>query len=641
MIKKSLQINRLRILSRGIPVYDERFHEGVNIIRGQNGSGKSTIADCIFFILGGEFDDWKNAAKRCDEVQAEIETPNGQLTLRRATVSKQEPISTFFGGMDKADEYSLEGWQRFPIRRQNNRESFSQVLFRSLNIPEAKSDGASNITMHQLLRLMYSDQRTPASRVFRYEPFDTQNIREAVGDLVCGISGYEIYEANINLRELEKELSVINTSLSGLLKALPSDESLRTSAQIYSSIRELTEEIGLREKEIRSVDENDNLEDVKTYLKQRKSSQVKLAKQRFALEKIESDIEKIELEKLEIDDFQSYLSDLIVKLNLAEASLDMFGSIDFTHCPACGSEVKVIHDECKCSLCHRERKPEEELSRYNQIRLDLEIQTRESKQLFNQTDLELKEAKAKYNLLSNTYRGALSEFEMKYSWANGPREAYLAERTSRIGHINAELDFLTKSLGVASEVDNLTSKKNSILNKISDLVALLSRFYKRSKQRRSKSYLEISKLAVSLLHADFKRQEEFEAAQRVDINFINDAISVDGVYNFAESSNVFLKNSSIFSIFLAAGMDSKFNHPKFLLLDNIEDKGMEVERSHLFQKLIVERATELEVPFQIIFTTSMMSEDLELDDYIIGPSYTRENKTLNFVGQKELKKSVK
>lgn len=635
MINKSLQINRLRILSRGIAVYDERFHEGVNIIRGQNGSGKSTIADCIFFILGGEFDDWKDAAKRCDEVQAEIETPNGPLTLRRATVSKQEPISTFFGVMDKADEHSLEGWQRFPIRRQNNSESFSQVLFRSLNIPEAKSDGASNITMHQLLRLMYSDQRTPASRIFRYEPFDTQNIREAVGDLVCGISGYEIYEANINLRELEKELSVINTSLFGLLKALPSDESLRTSASIYSSIKELNEEIEILEKEIRSVDENDNLEDVNTYLKQRKSNQVKLSKQRLALEKNESDIQKIKLEKLEIDDFQSYLSDLIVKLNLAEASLDMFGSIDFTHCPSCGSEVKIIHDECKCSLCKSEKKPEEELSRYNQIRLDLEIQMRESKQLFNQTDLELKEAKAKYNLLSNAYRGALSEFEMKYSSANGPREAYLAERTSRIGHINAELDFLTKSLGVASEVDSLTAKKNSVLNKITDLEALLSKFYKRSEQRRSKSYLEISKLAVSLLHADFKRQEEFEAAQRVDINFINDAISVDGVYNFAESSNVFLKNSSIFSIFLAAGMDPKFNHPKFLLLDNIEDKGMEVERSHLFQKLIVERATELEVPFQIIFTTSMMNEDLELDDYIIGPSYTRENKTLNFMDQKK------
>ena len=57
-----LRLNRLRIGRRGRIAYEQGFHEGVNIIRGQNGSGKSTIADFIFFILGGEFDDWKDAA---------------------------------------------------------------------------------------------------------------------------------------------------------------------------------------------------------------------------------------------------------------------------------------------------------------------------------------------------------------------------------------------------------------------------------------------------------------------------------------------------------------------------------------------------------------------------------------------------
>src|SRR5690606_20910538 len=152
-----LKINRLRVMSRGIAVYNQKFHEGVNIIRGQNGSGKSTISDFIFFILGGEFDDWKDAASRCDEVQAEIETPSGTLTLRRSSDSKIAPIYVFFGNIEKSEKFALEGWQRFPIRRQSTEESFSQILFRSLGIPEAQSEGSSNITMHQLLRLCYSD----------------------------------------------------------------------------------------------------------------------------------------------------------------------------------------------------------------------------------------------------------------------------------------------------------------------------------------------------------------------------------------------------------------------------------------------------------------------------------------------------
>ena len=55
----TLQLRRLRVLKSGRPVYDQAFHEGVNIIRGDNGSGKSSIADFAFFVLGGEFDNWK------------------------------------------------------------------------------------------------------------------------------------------------------------------------------------------------------------------------------------------------------------------------------------------------------------------------------------------------------------------------------------------------------------------------------------------------------------------------------------------------------------------------------------------------------------------------------------------------------
>ena len=92
-----LCLNKLRISRRGKVAYEQYFHEGVNIIRGQNGSGKSTIADFIFFILGGEFDDWKDAARRCDDVLAEVQTPRGKLTLVRRITSAQEPISVFFG----------------------------------------------------------------------------------------------------------------------------------------------------------------------------------------------------------------------------------------------------------------------------------------------------------------------------------------------------------------------------------------------------------------------------------------------------------------------------------------------------------------------------------------------------------------
>lgn len=157
-----LILKRLRIIGEHGIAYDQEYHRGVNIIRGQNSSGKSTIADFIFFVLGGEFNDWKEEAKKCSEVQAEIETTKGKLTLSRQINKIHKPIKIYFGCMTDAINSNFAGCERYPIKRQENNKSFSQVMFRTLNIPEAQSEGASNITMHQVLRLCYSDQRTPA-----------------------------------------------------------------------------------------------------------------------------------------------------------------------------------------------------------------------------------------------------------------------------------------------------------------------------------------------------------------------------------------------------------------------------------------------------------------------------------------------
>lgn len=144
-------------------------HTGVNIIRGENGSGKSTIADFIFYVLGGEFDNWKPVAANCDEVQAEIGTTSDVITAKRAIGKAQTPAMVFFGTFEEAAAQGLDGWQSYPIRRTaGGNESFSQIMFRASGTPEAQSQGAANITMNQLLRLLYADQRTPASFLFRY-----------------------------------------------------------------------------------------------------------------------------------------------------------------------------------------------------------------------------------------------------------------------------------------------------------------------------------------------------------------------------------------------------------------------------------------------------------------------------------------
>ena len=623
-----LRLNRLRIGREGSIAYDNAFHEGVNIIRGQNGSGKSTIADSIFFVLGGEFGDWKSAMGRCSEVQAEIDTPRGKITLIRRITSKQEPISVFFGPMEVAARSSMEGWEQFPIRRQGGRESFSQVMFRSLLIPEAQSEGASNITMHQVLRLCYSDQRTPATRLFRFEDFDPQSIREAVGDLVCGISGYEIYEIGLKLRDLHKESEEIRLELHGLVRALPRDEAFTTPTLIETAVKQLKHEVTVLQREIDKVDELVEPGKVKDYLSERRVALSSISKQRTRLQELESKVENIEFELREITEYLVYLQEATEKLTFAEATLTAIGSIEFTHCPACGialdTDVPVEH----CVVCRSPLDMERERGRYNQIRLDMEIQARESRQLIDQKESQLNVARQELRQLRRDHEQELSSFDLRYGGGNGPREAFLAARTNRLGHIDAEIDFLLRSLGIAEQIELLNDKKTIIASEIDKQNARRELLQNDANQRRSLALSKMSRICADILRGDLERQPEFASAKVVKYDFLSDSISVDGLLNFAESSNVFLKNAAILALFLAAGKDREFFHPRFLLIDNVEDKGMEVERSHLFQRMIVERVTELQGAYQVIFTTSMMNPELELDDYTIGPAYTSDRRTL-------------
>lgn len=63
-------------------------------------------------------------------------------------------------------------------------------------------------------------------------------------------------------------------------------------------------------------------------------------------------------------------------------------------------------------------------------------------------------------------------------------------------------------------------------------------------------------------------------------------------------------------------------------MDNIEDKGMEPERSHIFQNEIIRVSSEINIPHQIIFTTSMIDPELDDTTYCVGDFYWEGHKSL-------------
>ncbi len=217
----SIFVRRFAIERDGYAVYDERFHEGVNIIRGENSSGKSTILNFLFYGLGGDVSEWSEHAQLCTRTFVEVELNGNVATLSRGVAkARTQAMEIYSGPLVEAVRATRSSWKRYPYARSAEHEGFSQVLFRLLGIPEAASEQSSNITMHQILRLMYADQLTPVDQLFRFEQFDSPALRDAVGQLLCGVNSNQHYTNQLLIRQLEREHDEVNAEQRSLFRIL-------------------------------------------------------------------------------------------------------------------------------------------------------------------------------------------------------------------------------------------------------------------------------------------------------------------------------------------------------------------------------------------------------------------------------------
>jgi hypothetical protein len=123
-----ISVRRMIVKRESNSVYDAAFHPRLNIIRGENSSGKSTILDFMFYGLGGEVSDWRDAALACSEVILEVEL-NGMPAVLSREVSESvgRPMRIFLGTLDEISTRPTE-WgyihTNVPITKSHFRRCF-------------------------------------------------------------------------------------------------------------------------------------------------------------------------------------------------------------------------------------------------------------------------------------------------------------------------------------------------------------------------------------------------------------------------------------------------------------------------------------------------------------------------------------
>ena len=156
----------------------------------------------IFYGLGGDLSVWSEVALLCTRVLLEVRINEIPVTLRRDISSERgQPMDIFGGDYALARKAPLDEWVRYPYARSRNKESFLQALFRLLAIPEVASDVSGNVTIHQILRLLYADQLTAVESLFRFESFDQPVLRDTIGRLLCGAYDSALYDNELKIEK--------------------------------------------------------------------------------------------------------------------------------------------------------------------------------------------------------------------------------------------------------------------------------------------------------------------------------------------------------------------------------------------------------------------------------------------------------
>lgn len=631
----SFFVNRLYVLTAdGKVAYDEPFHHGVNIIRGANSSGKSTITHLLFYGLGGEYTQFVTQARHCSRVMVEVSLDGAVLTLSRpidldaeGRVLSLRGMTIYWGTLDEALQGNCESGT-FGYKNFDKTRSYSNVLFEVMGMPIVQGD--NNITMHQLLRLLYIDQESPTASLFYYEQFDNQTTRETVADLLLGIFDEELYAAKRKQKKLETELSDVKIELRALGNSL--DARQRSTEFIQGEIDHRNKEMEQMAEKIQQLRRGENVEE------QYKPQAEKWKKEVRKLEKMCEEEETIDLLQYDIEDTDMFVAELTRKqeaLRHSVSTREILGNLRLEYCPECLSPLPQDTPEGTCHLCRQKTDDHMGVTQAKRLIAEISFQKQESEAILRKDEEELTAAKAKLRSLKAKRKTARRNLDELLGNARSSVAGAIEDLNYQKGQLNGELQQFYTMLELAEKYEQLTAQRVQLEDEIENNRNYINAKLKKQESRRSIVMKKIQEHGAYFLNHDEERQKNFKEASPSDItvDFSNNMVFLKDRYaKYSASSAFFLKLVARFSLFFASLDIDQMRYPRYIFADNMEDKGIEQSRAQKFQETLIDRLKQYDMDsYQVIYTTSYITDDLDHSEYVVGEHYDINHKSLKNV----------
>lgn len=598
-------INNLTCLKSGRKVLDLNFTIGLNVIYGNNSVGKSTILDLLAYSLGAENIKFKPAALSCDFIIVEVNIQESTITVKREIKNSRAPLLVFFGNISQSLNAPETEWLKLPYNSTEEKAGFSKFFLDYLNYPSTVSTETS-ITTHQILRLLYAEQKNNYLPIYRDDQWDNSEKRTAIRDYILGIFSGELYELQLERRKTDKELNSTINRIQSFFQIvgktsehLIEDFLLSEKYSLEKQKEAVLEKIYNLNKNISEISTSDSQTDEQTRIKNELSSLNK------GVLSIEEKLNDITFENTDLDQFKIELNNRLVDIDNAIISNSIINDIDFEFCPCCHEKIVKNTNTESCNLCKSPTGIINNNLNLLQMKTELNFQIQEIEKIIKDNNINYNNLNKEYLSLKNNLNKKEQELKLLSSRWHTDFEIESIKAYKELGEIETEISNIVSKLEIAQEVKKLQILRDTLqsnLNSINDKIKLLQE----SSQKELYRLLEkINKYLKYLLSLDTGLQTEFmDPDSEVSVIFEDNDITVNGTSHFSQSSSILLKHLFHLALLLVANDEPSMRLPKFLILDGINDGGLEQSRAENLQAIIVKVSNMMKSPYQIICATS-------------------------------------
>jgi hypothetical protein len=596
--------------------------DGLVIIEGSNGSGKTTFADLIYFALGGPV---KKFMKKGNEQHKEIrEDLNNGVKLTLEINGELHYITRRFDAPSDIllASKTTERVEVLPVVRREGKRIFSDWLLESLNIHVVTlffgmHSGKLNFT--DVMRLVYHDQDPDPSKVFKkpdHDNFvsDSREFRRAIFEILIGRASESYYEALGELKNAQVALAERESALSTYRSAIERAARARAS-KADANADFLKKEIAERERQV------ERLEQTRQRLRReapaRPAGETALLEVRQRLASVETKIVETETdasavrdEKIRLLALREQLADEVERIKKIIHAHETLALFSPDTCPCCLRKVDRAKDRCICGKAVAE-------AEYQRFFYSSEefISVLKSKQKNVQTvsaalqacDKELIEFG---ELLAAHKRNALQARKELERWAGvgGTYSTELEGIDDELVNVRIMLERLMDQLDLELERDKLERSANEARLNVERLQTRVKALEAAAQQDRAEKVDQFNESYTALMRTTLRDVR----SARLDADY--EPVLNDGEYR--EASATVTRRLMYFVALLQMSLsDTGIAFPRFLLVDTPQTAG--IDRENLFRAIskIPEVLNSTSTPAQVILTTGDDTYPSELNTF--------------------------